>query len=147
MLYVFRYLPPQTNLAGITQRLSAVDRARGFQSGTNLPDAAQLLLLPAFALGRDSAAALVNLGLLATLALLMLCYGRRVGHPIVGAAWALLVYAYPWGSQYFSLANIDAVTAVALFSLFYLLQLSDQPRRRWPYPSESWLGSATQPTA
>jgi hypothetical protein len=49
-LYVFRDLPPAANLGGITQRLSMLDRARGFNSGTTWPDAAQLLLLPAFAL-------------------------------------------------------------------------------------------------
>ncbi len=126
VVHVFRALSPEMNLGDITQHLSGIDRARGFQSGIALPEGTQLLLLPAFALGRDSAAALVNLALLASLTLLMLCYGRRVGHRIVGAAVAILIYACPIAAKYYPLANIDVVTAASLFALFYSLQLLDQ---------------------
>src|SRR5260370_39817034 len=114
------------NLGDITHHLSGIDRARGFQRGIALPESTQLLLLPAFALGRDSAVALVSLALLASLTLLMLCYGRRVGHPIVGAAGAILIYACPIAAKYYPLPNIDVGTAASLFALFYFLQLWDQ---------------------
>jgi hypothetical protein len=124
-VYVYRDLSPEVKLGDITQHLSTLDRARGFQSGITLPEITQLLLLPAFALGRDSAAALVNWGLLASMILLMVCYGQRVGHRIVGAVVAIIVYALPLAGKYYPLQNIDPKMAIALFALFYLLQLWD----------------------
>ncbi len=101
----------------MTQRLSVMDRAHGFapNAGITLANGFELLLLFAFAIGRHSGAALVNLGLLAALSLLVLCYGRRMGHPIVGLAGAILAYLIP-------LAHINVAAAAILFALFYLLE-------------------------
>lgn len=125
-VYVLGGLTAEVYPGDTTRHLSMVDRGRGFQSGATLSEGAQLMLLPAFAFGRHSAIALVDLGLLASLTLLMLCYGRRVGHPIVGVTGAILYYACPLAGNYFSV-TVDVETAVVLFALFYLVQLWDQP--------------------
>ncbi|HEV2688117.1 MAG TPA: hypothetical protein VGV35_06170, partial [Bryobacteraceae bacterium] len=77
VFYVFKALAPQPFADPVTQRLSLVDRAHGFvpNPGIARPRIAELLLLFAFAIGRHSAAELVNLALLATLSLLVLSFG------------------------------------------------------------------------
>ena len=57
----------------------------------------EMLFVPAFAIGKHSAAALVHYAFLVALAMAMFAYGRRIGKPWVGAAGALLVYASPGG--------------------------------------------------
>jgi len=125
VLHLFNATTPEIYPGDVTQHLSQVDRAHGFHRAT-LSEGSQLLLLPAFCFGRHAAAELVSLGVLASLSLLILCYGRRIGHPIAGGAAALLTYAGPAFAQHYSMANIDVITAAALFTLFYLLQLWDE---------------------
>ena len=54
-----------------------------------------MLFVPAFAIGRHSAAALVHFAFTVALALVILAYGRRIGKPWAGAAGALLTFASP----------------------------------------------------
>src|SRR4029077_7046883 len=126
----FNATDPEPLPGSLTRLLSIVDRAHGFQRSE--PAAIQhgidLLFLYAFAFGRHSAAALVNLGLLISLALLVLCYGRRIGHPVAGVVAAILTYASPLAGQDLSVANMDVATATVLFTLFYLLQVWDERR-------------------
>jgi hypothetical protein len=55
----------------------------------------EMLFVPAFVIGRHSAAALVHFAMTFSLALAMFAYGRRLGKPWVGAVGALLMYASP----------------------------------------------------
>jgi hypothetical protein len=87
-----------------------MDQAHGFVILHSFPDVTELPLLVAFAFGRHAAAALVNLALLASVALLVLYCGRRIGHPMVGGFAALLVYSGRVGAP-----------AAALVILFYVL--------------------------
>lgn len=130
IIYFFNATDPEPLPGSLTRLLSIVDRAHGFQSGAPaaVPEGIDLLFLYAFAFGRNSAAALVNLGLLISLALLVLCYGRRIGHPVVGVVAAILTYASPLIGQDLSVANMDVATATVLFALFYLLQVWDEER-------------------
>src|SRR5260221_12220848 len=82
-----------------------------------------LLVLYTFVFGRHSAAALVDLGLLILLTMLVLCYGRLIGHPVAGVVGALLTCASPLISQYLSVPRMDVATAMVLFALFYLLHI------------------------
>ena len=130
VLYFFNATDPEPLPESLTRVLSALDRARGIQHSAPvpLPAGIDLLFLYAFAFGRHSAAALVNLGLLISLALLALCYGRRVGHPVAGAVGAILTFASPLMGQNLSVLNMDVATATLLFALFYLLQVWDERR-------------------
>src|SRR5260370_1523927 len=116
VLHLFSAAQPEIYPREITQHLSQVDQAHGFRAGITLPEGAELLL-PAFAVGRHVAAELAGLGILASLSFLVLCYGRRIGHPAAGVAAALVIYAIP---------AVGTVPVAALFALFYLLQLLDE---------------------
>src|SRR5258708_13234017 len=124
ILYLFSAMVPEANPGDLTQLLSTLDRAHGFQRGVSVtPQGMDLLFLYAFAFGRHPAAALVDLGLLISLTLLVLSYGRRIGHPVAGVASAILTCANPLIGQYLSAPRIDVGTAVVLFALFYLLHI------------------------
>src|SRR5258708_25076739 len=124
ILYLFSAMVPEANPGDLTQLLSTLDRAHGFQRGVSVtPQGMDLLFLYAFAFGRHSAAALVDLGLLISLTLLVLCYGRRIGHPAAGAAGAIFTYASPVIGQRLSFPTMGAAPALMLFALFYLLQV------------------------
>jgi FkbM family methyltransferase len=103
----------------VTQRLSLIDRAHGFapNTGLTLANALELPLLFAFSIGRNSAAALVNLATLAAMALLLLCYGRRNGHAVLGSAGAILVYLSP-------IAHLNLAAAAIPFAVFYFFEQS-----------------------
>src|SRR5258706_494606 len=69
-----------------------------------LSEGVEMLYVPAFAIGRHSAAALLHFTFLLVLAMLVCTYGKRIGKPLAGAAAALLVYASP-------VVGIDGTTA------------------------------------
>jgi hypothetical protein len=115
VFYFLQAIAPEPNPSDLTNRLSSMDQAHGFDRLHSFPDVAELPLLVAFAFGRHPAAALVNSTVLASLALLVLYCGRRIGHPLVGVFGALLVYASPVGTP-----------AAALISLFYVLHFRDR---------------------
>ncbi len=126
ILHLFSAMAPEIYPSDTTQHLSQVDRAHGFQPGSTVLEGSQLLLLPAFAFGRHVGAEFVTLGVLASLSLLVFCYARRVGYPVAGVTAALLTYAAPAICRHFSVANIDAFGAAAVFALFYLIRLWDR---------------------
>ena len=136
ILYFVNALAPEMSPDGAAYHLGMVAKyagARGFVHLTtniyaNLSEGIELLFLHAFLLGRHSAAALVHFGFLVTLALLMICYGRRIGYPRAGVAAAIFVYASPVIGTDGSIAYIDVALAAVLFALFYVLQVWDEQR-------------------
>ncbi len=135
-LYFFNALAPETSPDGVSYHLGFVakyQRAHGFVPITtsvyaNLPEGMELLFLCAFEFGRHSAAALVHFTFLLALAFQILCYGRRIGHPVVGVAGSILTYASPVVGMDGSVAYNDVGVAAVLFAVFYLLQIWDQER-------------------
>ncbi len=136
LLYFFNALAPEASPDGMAYHLGEVlkyYRAHGFVRITtnlygNLSQGIELLFLHAFMFGKNSAAALVHYSFLLCLTFLVLSYGRRIGHPAVGVAGAIFMYASPVVGIDGSIAyNDDAVAAIA-FGLFYLLQIWDQDR-------------------
>ncbi|HYL77455.1 MAG TPA: FkbM family methyltransferase [Bryobacteraceae bacterium] len=130
IVYVRNATDPELLPGSLTRLLSALDRAHGFQPSApvGVPEGIDLLFLYAFAFGRHTAAALVNLGLLISLAMLVLSYARRIGHPVAGVVAALLTFASPLIGPELAVANMDVATAAALFAIFYLLQIWDEQR-------------------
>jgi hypothetical protein len=137
VLYFFNAMAPEMSPDGMAYHLGEVAkyyRAHGFvriptNLYSNLSQGIELLFLHAFTYGRHSAAALVHFVYLICLALLILCYGRRIGHPAVGCAASIFVYCSPIVGQDGTVAYNDVALAAILFALFYLLQLWDQDRR------------------
>src|SRR5437588_947867 len=115
-VHFLQAIAPEPNPSDMTRRLSWMDQAHGFNRLPNPSDLAEIPLLVAFAFGRHPASALMNLALVASIALLVLYFGRRIGHPLVGIFAALLVYAVP----------MSGLGAGALFSLFYVLHIRDR---------------------
>ena len=103
VLYFFHAWAPELSPDGSGYHLEYVVRylhAHGFERVTTdmyaaLSEGIEMLYVPAFAIGRHSAAALVHLAFTMALALAMFAYGRRLGKPWVGAAGAFLTYASP----------------------------------------------------
>jgi hypothetical protein len=132
-LYFFNAMAPEMSPDGMSYHLGEVLKyfhAHGFVRITsnmysNLSQGIELLFWYAFAYGKHSAAALFHFAYLVCLALLMLCYGRRIGHPAVGVAGALFTYASPVVGQDGTVAYNDVAIAAILFTLFYLLQIWD----------------------
>jgi hypothetical protein len=88
----------------------------------------EMLFVPAFAIGRHSAAALVHFAFTVALALTMLAYGRRTGKPWAGAAGAVLTFASPVVGVDGSSAYVDVATAAILFGVFYWTEIWDEQR-------------------
>jgi hypothetical protein len=136
VLYFFNALAPEVSPDGMAYHLGEVAkyaRAHGFVRITtnfygNLSQGMELLFLHAFMLGKHSAAALVHFAFLLCLTLLMLSYGRRLGHPGVGVAGALFLYASPVVGADGVIAYNDVAVAAIAFALFYILQIWDQER-------------------
>jgi len=136
VLYFFNAMAPEMSPDGATYHLGEVamyHRAHGFVRITNnicsnFPQGLELLFLHAFEYGKHSAAALVHFTYLLSLAFLLLSYGRRIGHPIAGAAASLFLYCSPIVGQDGTVAYNDVAVAAILFAVFYLLQVWDQER-------------------
>lgn len=84
----------------------------------------EMLFLVAYAIGRNSASALVHMTFQAVLPLLMLCYGRRFGFPAVGAFAGLLVYACPVAGIAGASAYNDLAVATLVFAGFYCIEVN-----------------------
>ncbi len=93
-----------------------------------LPQGVETLFLPAFAIGRHSAAALVHAAFTMALALIVLAYGRRIGKPWAGAAGALLTFASPVVGVAGSSAYVDVAAAAVVFAAFYWTEIWDDHR-------------------
>src|SRR5581483_10794551 len=132
----FNALAPEHSSDGMSYHLAEVakySRAHGFLRITtdvyaNLSQGIELVYLFAFDFGRHSAATLVHYSFLIALVFLILCYGRRIGRPDVGAAAALFTYACPIVLRDATIAYVDVALAANLFALFYLLQIWDENR-------------------
>ena len=136
VLYFFNALAPEVSPDGMAYHLGEVAkyyRAHGFVRITtnmygNLSQGIELLFLYAFTFGKNSAAALVHYAFFLCLTFLMLSYGRRIGHPAVGVAGAVFLYASPVVGIDGTIAYNDVAVAAIAFALFYLLQVWDQER-------------------
>jgi len=134
VLYFFHAWAPELSPDGSGYHLEYVVRylhAHGFERVTTdmyaaLSEGIEMLYVPAFAIGRHSAAALVHLAFTMALALAMFAYGRRLGKPWVGAAGAFLTYASPIVGIDGSSAYIDLGVAAVIFSAFYWLEIWDE---------------------
>lgn len=135
-IYFVNAWAPEASPDGSSYHLELVGRyvrAHGFERITTnmyagLSAGVEMLFVPAFALGRNSAAALVHFAFTVSLALAMFAYGRRIGKPRVGAAGALLVYLSPVVGKDGSSAYIDVAVAAIAFSVFYWLEIWDEWR-------------------
>jgi len=90
------------------------------------PQGIEMLFLHAFAVGKHSAASLVEFLFLAALAALLYSYGRRSGHPLAGLLASFGVYASPIAGWAGTRAYIDTAVAALVFGMFYLLSLWEE---------------------
>ena len=136
VLYLFNAWAPEISPDGSSYHLSLVEhylKAHGFKPVltnvySTLSGGVDLLFVPAFAIGKHSAAALTHFAFLIALALAVLAYGRRIGQPLAGAAAALLVYLSPVVGIDGTSAYIDVALAAIVFSVFYWVQIWDSQR-------------------
>jgi hypothetical protein len=137
VLYFFHAWAPEMSPDGSGYHLGLVARyirAHGFERVTtnmyaSLSGGVEMLFVPAFMIGRHSAAALVHFAFAIALALAMFAYGRRIGKPWVGAAAALLTFASPVVGIDASSAYNDVALAAVAFAAFYWLQIWDDVRQ------------------
>ena len=147
LLYFFHAWAPEISPDGSGYHLGYVARylrAHGFERVTTdmyatLSEGIEMLFVPAFAIGKHSAGALVHLAFLAALALAMLAYGRRLGKHWVGAAAAFLTYASPVVGIDGSSAYNDVGVAAVVFSTFYWLEIWDATRQAGDLPHQRAL--------
>jgi len=132
LVYLVNAWAPEASLDGAGYRLGLVAqelRAHGLEPATDvgamLGQGVETLFVPAFAIGRHSAAALVHFAFAIALALAMLAYGRRIGKPWAGAAGALLVFASPVVGVNASGAYVDVAAAAIVFAAFYWTEIWD----------------------
>ena len=141
VVYLVNAWAPEASPDGASYHLGLVAhalRVHGSEPLTNdmyamLSQGVEMLFVPAFAIGRHSAAALVHFAFSIALALAMLAYGRRIGKPWAGAAGALLTFASPVVGADASAAYVDVATAAIVFGVFYWTEVWDEPageRRR-----------------
>jgi hypothetical protein len=136
LLAFFHAWAPESSADGAGYHLGMVARyfrAHGFERITtnmyaSLSGGVEMLFLPAFIIGRHSAAALVHFAFAAAVALAMLAYGRRIGKPWVGVAGAFLTFASPIVGVDGSSAYNDVAVAAVAFSVFYWLEIWDENR-------------------
>ncbi len=136
LLAFFHAWAPESSADGAGYHLGLVARyfrAHGFERITNdifasLSGGVEMLFLPAFIIGRHSAAALVHFTFTIALALAMLAYGRRIGKPWVGVAGAFLTFASPIVGIDGSSAYNDVAVAAVAFAVFYWLEIWDENR-------------------
>ena len=139
--YFFHAWAPEISPDGSGYHLGYVSeylRMHGFERITTDMYAAfsqgtEMLFVPAFAIGQNSAAALVHLTFAAALAMLLFAYGLRLGKPWVGAAAAFLVYASPVVGIDASSAYNDLAVAAVVFSTFYWLEFGMKNEIAWPW--------------
>jgi hypothetical protein len=106
-------------------------RAHGFERITTnfygmLSQGVELVFLPAFVIGKHSAAALTHLGFALALAGAIFNFGRRLARPWAGAGAAVLTLLSPVFGLTASTAYVDAATAAIVFAAFYWIYLWDR---------------------
>lgn len=135
-LYLSNAWAPEISPDGSGYHLGLVARylrAHGFERVTTswyaaLSAGIEMLYVPAFAIGRHSAAALVHFSFVVALAIAMFAYGRRVGKPLAGAAGALLTFMSPIVGRDGTTAYIDVALAAVCFAVFYWLEIWEGER-------------------
>jgi hypothetical protein len=136
VFYFVNAWAPETSADGAGYHLDFVARylrAHGFERITTnmyatLSEGVELLFIPAFGIGRHSAAALVHFSFAVVLTLEIFAYGNRIGRPWAGAAAALLTYLSPVVGKDATSAYIDMGVAATAFSVFYWLEIWDEQR-------------------
>ena len=136
VLYLVNAWAPEISPDGSGYHLGLVAvylKAHGFKPVltnvySSLSGGVDILFVPAFSVGRNSAAALTHFAFLIALALAVLSYGRRIGQPLAGAAAALLVYLSPVVGIDGTSAYNDVAVAAIIFSVFYWVQIWDSQR-------------------
>ena len=136
ILYLVNAWAPEVSPDGSGYHLGFVARElreHGFRPITTnlygmLSEGVEMLYVPAFAIGRHSAAALVHFAFAIALALTILAYGRRIGKPWAGAAGALLTFASPVVGASGSAAYVDVATAAIVFAVFYWTEIWDEQK-------------------
>jgi hypothetical protein len=135
-LYFINAWAPEHSPDGATYHLGLVARylrAHGFERVpttvfSNLSGGIEMLYVPAFAIGRHSAAALVHLGFLIACSIGIFAYGKRINKPLIGAAAALMFFVSPVVGVDASSAYNDVAAASVIFSVFYWLEIWDAER-------------------
>jgi hypothetical protein len=136
LLYFFHAWAPEISPDGSGYHLGLVARylrAHGFERVltnmyASLSAGVEMLYVPAFAIGRHSAAALVHFAFTVAVALAIFAYGRRLRQPWAGATGAILMYACPVVGMDGTTAYIDVAVAAIAFVLFYWLEIWDERR-------------------
>jgi hypothetical protein len=134
IIYLVNAWAPEASPDGASYHLALVARelrAHGFEPITDnlyamLSAGVEMLFVPAFAIGRHSAAALVHFAFTVALAMAILAYGRRLGKPWAGATAALLTFASPMVGTTGSAAYVDVATAAIVFAVFYWTEIWDE---------------------
>lgn len=134
--YLLNAMSPEQSPDAVTYHLGVVSQyshARGFPLITNnfyanLSEGVELLFLFAFEFGKHSAASLVHFAFWIALALMILSFGRRIGHPVAGAAASIFTALAPVVGIDGSVAYVDVALGAFAFALFYLLQIWDETR-------------------
>jgi hypothetical protein len=137
LVYLVNAWAPEASPDGAGYHLGLVARELRLHGFEPLPSSlyamlsqgVEMLFVPAFAIGRHSAAALVHFAFTVALALAVLAYGRRLGKPWAGAAGALLTFASPVVGVAGSSAYVDVAAAAIVFAVFYWTELWDEQRR------------------
>jgi hypothetical protein len=130
LLYFLSAAQPEFSPDGSSYHLGLVAhyiRAHGFFRITtnmyaNLSQGVEMLFVPAFGIGRHSAAALVHCAFLFALPLLILNYARRCSYDVAGICAALIVFAAPVIGKDGTSAYNDVAAAAAIFTVFYLVE-------------------------
>ena len=136
VLYLSNAMAPEISPDGSTYHLGLVARYAREHAlipvytsiYSALSQGMEMLFLPAFSIGRHSAAGMVHATFLFLLPWMMLNWARRRGHAAAGAAAALIVFLTPVvGVDGISAYN-DLAGAAAVFAVFALLDRWDKSR-------------------
>ncbi len=130
-MYLIVAMAPETSPDGTGYHLGLVTRYldhHGFYTMPNymfagLAQGIEMLFIPAFALGRHSAAAVVHLLFLLTLPVGMRAWARRQNLEKAGIVAALLFYLAPVVGRDGTIAYNDVATAAIVFAAFSLIEL------------------------
>ena len=136
VLYLFHAWAPEMSPDGASYHLGLVARylrVHGFERITtniyaNLGAGIEMLFVPAFAIGRHSAGALVHLAFSLALGLAIFAYGSRLGKPWVGVTAAALTFLSPVVGLDGASAYNDVGVAAVVFSVFYWVEIWNELR-------------------
>lgn len=136
ILYFFNAMAPESSPDGSSYHLALVGLYARSHALVFVPtnmyaqisQGMEMLYLFAYTFGKHSAAAMVHFAFLASLALMLVAFGRRAGQPGAGICAAVLVYASPVVGVDGVSAYNDLGLAAVLFALFYLLELWRESR-------------------